>query len=1189
MKTSNRIIALVMAVAMLVCMVTFCVSAEGEPVIPTITVEQQSFGYYVLDGEKDAAYDSVAKIDYIKGVTDNINAEGWLAVDEYALWVCVDVKDATVDEKGEDYWDLDCVEVFIDWFGEGSALQYRVDRDGIAYDGAGATGEDMDVNFTGAATTTDEGYIAEFCIPLPANWSNEIKVSGFVQDLGSGEYTNMWETNHTDVAEYATVIIDDTIRIPYTMSGNITVDAVKDVAYNSAVEINYNGIHSYLDAKGWMTYDATNLYYYVEIYDNTFEGIPEGGAAWDGDNIELFVDFTGEVDDDNLGSIQYRISRAGVLSDTAENTGDEMVVTFTGATKELANGTGWAAELCIPVPEDAAAKIGIAGFANNLGAEYDEEGAMVADSGKWYTAYMEDITTVWTRSEYLDATLCNDVDVPLVDAEVALDGAFDSIYSNGKYIAFDNPSEDVTAMGYMVADGEYVYVFVDVTDDSVSLIEGVECDGAWCGDNIEFHFVGVNEKVADCRYAYRLLRENTTTFDDSYEHEAFEAVAVEKADGSGWYGEIKLPYEGTSFEMSVFVQDGGDPTTYDDDSLTDWFYKERSSMYNCAVVDDADDLIFEGAAPVKAQGTVNLMPTGTKFYTTPDTKGFTIWFSVKGLESSMTLESPLCVLDITHVYPSYEMKEGVDGVEQQVLDENGNPIVILDDNGNIVYASIETGASHDTEHHGQDGPRSATWTIEEDGDYLLYVPFENYALSHAYLGIDCIYAVSDLTLAVAVASSSANKNATITPKGIFADKVENFNTVLNADGEEVVLSGSYDYKAATPGGALLVQNIINQAEDYQQALGVTFMPPFLEDVFETDENGDFVLDENGEQIPVRATVDNTARIERLWTLAYVNEVLPEKVGEIENPIWFDAPEGGNFMIPNGNNRLFASANVSVTFRDEDGNDIEIVTVAPGTAAAPTATPTKEATEYLTFTFAGWVDRNGNAVDLSAVTQNIVVYASFSKVYTNKYIDVKDGAWFFDAVKYVTVNGLMNGISGNKFGPNDATTRAMVVTVLYRLEGEPAVTALKAHPFEDVAAGEWYSDAITWAYNNGVVNGNSATTFGPDDNITREAFAVIMYRYADEIKGYYVGSGRATLADLYDKNDVSEWASAAVKWAIADADDMNTAGATAYNKTPLLNGKSVKDDKPVLDPQGEATRAEMATMLERFIEGEHVEQ
>ncbi len=179
---------------------------------------------------------------------------------------------------------------------------------------------------------------------------------------------------------------------------------------------------------------------------------------------------------------------------------------------------------------------------------------------------------------------------------------------------------------------------------------------------------------------------------------------------------------------------------------------------------------------------------------------------------------------------------------------------------------------------------------------------------------------------------------------------------------------------------------------------------------------------------------------------------------------------------------------------------------------------------------------------------------------NPFSDVKADDWFYANVQYVVENKLMNGVAVDKFAPNDTLTRAMLVTVLYRNAGEPTVN--KSIPFADVDMSAYYANAVVWAKQNGIVNGVSETDFAPDSNITREQIAAIMFRYAQ-----YKGMDAVILEEnlhFTDANEISEYAVSAVNWAVG-------AG--------LMNGKSAT----TINPKDNATRAEIAAILQRFIE------
>ena len=178
--------------------------------------------------------------------------------------------------------------------------------------------------------------------------------------------------------------------------------------------------------------------------------------------------------------------------------------------------------------------------------------------------------------------------------------------------------------------------------------------------------------------------------------------------------------------------------------------------------------------------------------------------------------------------------------------------------------------------------------------------------------------------------------------------------------------------------------------------------------------------------------------------------------------------------------------------------------------------------------------------------------------SRRFDDVSRNAWYRDAVDFVVGNDLMNGVSNNLFAPNDTMTRAMVVTVLYRLEGEPYTYG--STRFTDVVSGSWYADAVAWASENGIVKGTSDTTFSPKQDVTREQLAAILYRYS-EYCGYRT-SGGMSIAGFSDADEVSAYARDAVRWAYGIG---------------LIEGRTAA----TLAPKGTATRAEVATILMRY--------
>lgn len=175
-----------------------------------------------------------------------------------------------------------------------------------------------------------------------------------------------------------------------------------------------------------------------------------------------------------------------------------------------------------------------------------------------------------------------------------------------------------------------------------------------------------------------------------------------------------------------------------------------------------------------------------------------------------------------------------------------------------------------------------------------------------------------------------------------------------------------------------------------------------------------------------------------------------------------------------------------------------------------------------------------------------------------FIDTDANHWAFNAVAFATSRELFQGVGADRFAPADPMTRSMLVTVLYRLENEPEAGEAT---FADVPAGTWYTDAVAWASANGIVTGTGAG-FDPDGKITRESLAVMLYRYAEKL-GMDTGADGMAAVEFSDSAGISAWAEEAMSWSV---------------KNGILTGKI----GGVLDPGGTASRAEVATMLMRFV-------
>lgn len=212
---------------------------------------------------------------------------------------------------------------------------------------------------------------------------------------------------------------------------------------------------------------------------------------------------------------------------------------------------------------------------------------------------------------------------------------------------------------------------------------------------------------------------------------------------------------------------------------------------------------------------------------------------------------------------------------------------------------------------------------------------------------------------------------------------------------------------------------------------------------------------------------------------------------------------------------------------------------------------------------GSISAVSGAYDAGQQTYAFDVVNGVTAIARFPFTDVPAGSWYYGAAAYAYNNGLFDGTSPTTFAPNAVMSRAMLVTVLWRLAGAPAPKGVNT--FSDVPGGTWYTDAVTWAAENGVVSGIGGGCFAPNSNVTREQTAVILFNYAHSC-GYDVGA-RADLSAFPDAGSVSGWAQDALSWA-------NAAG--------LING-TVYGGRTILDPQGSASRAQVAMILRSYAE------
>ena len=281
----------------------------------------------------------------------------------------------------------------------------------------------------------------------------------------------------------------------------------------------------------------------------------------------------------------------------------------------------------------------------------------------------------------------------------------------------------------------------------------------------------------------------------------------------------------------------------------------------------------------------------------------------------------------------------------------------------------------------------------------------------------------------------------------------------------------------------------------------------------------------------------------------------------------DKSQSGKTGIRSSGNATVKTQQHTLTFDAGNGSEPGTIDVDEGGTVSELPTPVKEG-----YKFEGWYTDEALTVPFTSetkVTADLKLYAKWTEETKDTdtdenawpFKDVAENDWFYSAVKYVYENKLFSGVSDDMFAPNSPLTRAMLVTVLWRAENMPEADF--EVPFNDVEADGYYYEALRWAASEGIVEGISETEFAPNDNITREQIAAIMFRYA-KFKGNISEEESEVLLEYDDTRDIADWALDAVKYCKAE-------------------GIMLGDDTNMFNPKNNATRAETASITQRFLE------
>ena len=384
------------------------------------------------------------------------------------------------------------------------------------------------------------------------------------------------------------------------------------------------------------------------------------------------------------------------------------------------------------------------------------------------------------------------------------------------------------------------------------------------------------------------------------------------------------------------------------------------------------------------------------------------------------------------------------------------------------------------------------------------------------------------------------------------DAANIINTIAGADGQPIAdlhllkqISGTVSIEGSPVVGATLSASASNLPVDladytYQWQSGESADGPFTDIQDATESTYTLTGKDVGKYIRVVIT-PNGDIYGGVLTATTTSSVSHPSTGAKVYSISVEPGDNGSVAVSHRNAVQGATVTVNVTpdegyvlarltVTDEDGNAVELVKKNDGT-----------------YTF-------------KMPASKVAVKATFAKdIVTLPFIDVHPGDWFYDPVCFVYSQGLMTGTSDTTFEPNTPLSRAMLVAVLHRLEGSPAASV---GDFSDVAVGDWYAQAVNWAASVGVVNGFDDGTFQPNAAITREQMAAILRNYA-QYKGMDV-TATGDLSTYTDAASVSDWAKESMQWAVGEG---------------LLSGMTVD----TLQPQGLSTRAQVAAVLQRYLE------
>ncbi len=435
----------------------------------------------------------------------------------------------------------------------------------------------------------------------------------------------------------------------------------------------------------------------------------------------------------------------------------------------------------------------------------------------------------------------------------------------------------------------------------------------------------------------------------------------------------------------------------------------------------------------------------------------------------------------------------------------------------------------------------------KDGDRIVFHYTDDYTAEKSSGSWSSLSGTTTKKDETATDTSTDVKTET-TISGNTANAVVSESNITNAiteakkdNASEIVISSGDTKKADTIKLEIPANSVKEIAESKDLTLTVATNAG---DVAISNEILNAIVEQSGNKESLNVVIETKTADETIKNTENITEVVSQEALENATIVKVTITSGNTTIRTFGGHRL--SVDVPVDGKKHEKGKFYKVHIISADGSVET-------------TYGECIEKNGK-LSVRVATKHLSSFV-VTDIETAPFIDIPEH-WAYESIKYAYNNSIMQGVDEGVFAPDDTMTRAMLVTVLYRLENEPAIN--KSIPFVDVKVGEWYANAVTWAQQNGIVSGVSETEFAPNEDITREQMAAILYRYVQYKKQDTSIGENTNILSYDDAFDISEYAIEALQWTCS-------AG--------IMKGET----ESTINPQGNCTRAQVATILMRYLE------